>query len=341
MDASDAGEADRLLRLAVDQIVVAAVGRAPEAPIPVGGVRQRLGWRDGLAAGVSGGWRRPVRDQEGERVRIVHRHPGPHADLEPEHTRGDHRVEGEQEVGDAPVVRVRLRRAIRAVHDAEVRVGHLVPRRAVGERVPGPAVRRHLGGVHAAEVQVHGVAGVDVALQRLHPVAVALVHLDAVVGEHRGLELRHRRRRRPRSQVRPDESAALHTGIGHGPDLLLEVALRRLDGHVDAAAAHVELPAMIDTAQALGFVAAVEEAGAAMRAAVLDQAHGPRRDAERDEVLAQQTHAQRRAVGLGQFARQRGGHPVLPHEVAHRCSRSDPTEQLVVVPTQHGRLRAV
>src|SRR5206468_12827900 len=48
MDAADAGVADGLLRLAVDQIVVGLIGDAAEATVPVGRVRQRLGWADDL-----------------------------------------------------------------------------------------------------------------------------------------------------------------------------------------------------------------------------------------------------------------------------------------------------
>src|SRR5262249_16386261 len=42
VNAPDAGVADGLLRLAVDQIVVAVVGHTAEAAVPVRGVRQRL-----------------------------------------------------------------------------------------------------------------------------------------------------------------------------------------------------------------------------------------------------------------------------------------------------------
>ena len=52
----------------------------------------------------------------------------------------------------------------------------------------------------------------------------------------------------------------------------------------------VELPAVVDAAQAVLFVAAEEHRGAAVRAGVADQADASRCVAERDEVLAQQSH---------------------------------------------------
>jgi hypothetical protein len=188
-------------------------------------------------------------------------------------------------------------------------------------------------------MQVHGVPGVDVALERLHPVAAALKDLDAAAREHRGLELGHRRRRRARSEIRPHEPATLDAGIGQSANLVLERAVGGLDRHVDAAARDIEFPAVIHAPQALGLVAAVEQACAAMRAAVLDQSDGAGRHPKRDEALTEQTHAQRRSFGLGQLARERGGNPILPHEVAHWRSRSDAAEQLVVISAQHGRLR--
>src|SRR5262249_50422461 len=94
--------------------------------------------------------------------------------------------------------------------------------------------------------------------------------------------------------------------------------------------------AVIDAAQALLLVAPVEKARAAVRATVADQSDRTGRGTKRDEVLAQQAHPQRRAVARRELARQGRRHPVLAHQVAHRCVGSHATEQLVVFPTQHG-----
>jgi hypothetical protein len=51
--------------------------------------------------------------------------------------------------------------------------------------------------------------------------------------------------------------------------------------------------------------------------------------AERDKIFAQQPNAHRRAIGLGDLARQQGRDPVAPHHLAHCCSGSDPGQQRV------------
>ena len=115
----------------------------------------------------------------------------------------------------------------------------------------------------------------------------------------------------------------------------LEVRLGRLGRHVDAVAGDVELPAVVDAAQALFFVAAEEHRGAAVRAGVLHQADRAGRRAEGDQVLAQQLDAQRRAVGRRQLVRADRRHPVLAHQVAHGRAGADATEGFVVLFTEH------
>ena len=182
------------------------------------------------------------------------------------------------------------------------------------------------------------MARVDVAFERLHPVALALIDLDARALGHQGLEVGQRRRSRPAPEIGPDDPVPLHARIRDGPHLVLEAALRRLARHVDAGAALVELPAVIDAAQAVFLVAPVEEAGAAVRAGVLDEPDRARGDAEGDEVLAEEADPDGRAALVRQLARQPRGHPVLAHERAHGCPRPDAAEQLIVLATQHGRL---
>ena len=59
---------------------------------------------------------------------------------------------------------------------------------------------------------------------------------------------------------------------------------------------------------------------------------------EHDEVLAQQAHAYGIAVGVRHLGTQHDGHPVLPHQVAHRHTGADPAQRFVVLCTQHRRL---
>ena len=147
-------------------------------------------------------------------------------------------------------------------------------------------------------VQEAQVAGVDVAFERLQPVALAQDGTDEplAVRQHVGIEVGQRRWRRARPHVRPDHTAAFSTGIRGHFDLVLEVALRRLVRHVDAVAVHVELPAVIDAAQPTFLVSAEEHRGAAVRTVVVDQAYSAVAVAEGDELLTQQQHAHRIAV---------------------------------------------
>src|SRR5262249_54982793 len=58
-------------------------------------------------------------------------------------------------------------------------------------------------------------------------------------------------------------------------------------------------------------------------------------DAERDEALAQQAHAQGWTVRCWQLVRTGGWNPVLTHEIPHRCPGADATQQLIVLFAQH------
>jgi hypothetical protein len=122
-------------------------------------------------------------------------------------------------------------------------------------------------------VQEHRVAGVDVTLERLHPVAFLPVDLDAALWHYVGLEVRQRLRRGARTEIGPHEPATLDARL-RARGLLLEVALGGLARHVHSSAGHVELPAVVHAPQPLVLVAPAEQAGAAVRAVVLDQADG-------------------------------------------------------------------
>src|ERR1700730_2877184 len=110
-------------------------------------------------------------------------------------------------------------------------------------------------------MQEPGVDGVDVALQRLQPIRLELgcrYILNDVCGCHVGFEIGKWGRCGTRSHVRPDDAAALLTRVRSCLDLVSEIALGRLVGHVDARAVHIEFPAVVHTPQA-GFLVATEE----------------------------------------------------------------------------------
>ena len=215
----------------------------------------------------------------------------------------------------------------------DLEVGALVTRPNLGDAAAAGRVNR---GVQPG-VQEGVVALVDVAFHRLDPITrLDSLPVEAlIVVDVQELELGNRGRRVLRPHVRPDHVVALDARIGHGAHLRLERALLGLARHVDARALAVELPAVVHAADPFALVAPEEERGAAMRAVVLDQPDPTRRDAERDEVLAEQTHAHRRAVGLGELGGEQRGNPVLADEVARGCPGSDAAEEVVLGGGEH------
>src|SRR5271165_513532 len=184
-------------------------------------------------------------------------------------------------------------------------------------------------------VQDRRVRGVDAAFERLQPVALFPNLRDVAVGfrDLRPLESRRRRHLVARSHIGPDHPAYLGRRIGGQADLVTERL--RLVHLLDAIAFDVELPAVIDAAQAGFLVASEPQGGAAMRAKLLDEPDAALAVAKTDELLAEQLHAHRRAVGLGEFARQEGRNPIPPQHIAHRRARSYSRHQLVLFARQH------
>src|SRR5439155_206073 len=95
---------------------------------------------------------------------------------------------------------------------------------------------------------------------------------------------------------------ALPAGVGGCADLRLEVAFRRLRRHVEALAGDVELPAVVDAAEAFFFIAAEEERRTPMGAGVLDESGGAGGRPKGDQVLADKPN------GLLLHHRDKSGH---------------------------------
>src|SRR5712691_8292222 len=72
-----------------------------------------------------------------------------------------------------------------------------------------------------------------------------------------------------------------------------------------------------------------------MRAVVVDEADLTAGRSEADQVFAEESHAERCSVRLGELVGADGRQPVLPHEIAHRRARADTTQVLVVRLAQH------
>jgi hypothetical protein len=144
----------------------------------------------------------------------------------------------------------------------------------------------------------------------------------------------HRLERRQRwcyiagTHIDVDQAAALGHLVRLSLDLLPEILVCRQIGHIEAVARDVVFPAVIDAAQAAFFIAAEEQRGAAVRAAVVEHADPPCAVAEGDQSLAQQHQGKRVAVG-SQLRRQAGRHPVLSHQRAHRGTGANTRQQFV------------
>src|SRR6516165_6098898 len=73
-----------------------------------------------------------------------------------------------------------------------------------------------------------------------------------------------------------------------------------------------------------------------MRAEFIDEADAALAVAKTNEAFAEQPDTHRRAVGLGQFAREKRRDPVSAQHVTHRGSGPGPRHELVVFACQHG-----
>ena len=188
-----------------------------------------------------------------------------------------------------------------------------------------------------AAVQERQVRRIEAAFDALQPVAL----LDVARGEAlfggnlRPFEIREFRLELGRPHIGPHDLAALDAGIGARLELRLDardrfVAHLRHAGDIDAGALNVELEAVIDAAQTALFVAAEEQRRGAVRTALVQKPNAAAGVAEKHEVLAQQPHADRRRVGFGDLMREGCGHPIAPHQFAHRRARAHAGQAFIV-----------
>ena len=187
-------------------------------------------------------------------------------------------------------------------------------------------------------LQVGDVGGVDVALQRLQVVALLKILDDSPLVRLDQAPLHVRQLGRQvftRAEVGPDHAAPLPRGVRLELDFAAEVRVVGLAGQVDAVAMHVELPPVIDTAQAALLVSAVEERGATMGTECFDEADLTVGVPKRDQVLAHDLDADRWTVGFGNFVGQQHGQPVATEQFAHGCAAVGPGDKSVVQGAEH------
>src|SRR5207249_1004357 len=108
--------------------------------------------------------------------------------------------------------------------------------------------------------------------------------------------------RRLPPHVGPANAGSLHDGIRAHPHSVLEIAVTWLGRAFHRLAADVVLPAVVDAAEATFLVASIEKVSAAMRTQRIHQADIAIGVSKRDQVLAQQSHPNRHAVGAPEIA---------------------------------------
>ena len=185
--------------------------------------------------------------------------------------------------------------------------------------------------------------GVDATLQRLQPVALLddLGSMAVGLGLTRELERGLRGRLLLRPHVGPDDAADLHRGVRRDTHLAAEVILFGLVRHVHARAIHVELPAVVDAADAVLLVPAQPERRKAVGAPLAHQAYAAGRVAEGNEVLTEDAQAQGIAVGMRQLMRDEDRLPVAAHQLAHRRTGPHAGQSFVVPGRKHAWLPLV
>ena len=194
-----------------------------------------------------------------------------------------------------------------------------------------------LGRWHVGGVQARAVRRVDRALEHLRPVARD-VHLDDADARFarrrpgRRLEFAHRL---ARTHPDPEEAAAFAYRIGL---VLLPEARRRargFRGHVEHTALDIELPAVIQAAQAALLVAAEGERSAAVQAVLAKNSEAALRVPEDHQVLAEQARSHRRPILVRGLLGHADRQPVAPHDLPHRRAALDAAQQFILLAGQH------
>ena len=114
-----------------------------------------------------------------------------------------------------------------------------------------------------------------------------------------------------------------------------------LGDHFEYVALHVELPAVVQAAQAAVFVTAVDQRGAAVRAVLANHADAAFAVAEHDKVFAEDARLDRCAVRFADLFNQADRGPVLAHQLAHGGFAFYAAQQFVFFMSQHRCLLAI
>ena len=190
-------------------------------------------------------------------------------------------------------------------------------------------------------VQDACMSGIDRTLDRLRVIAF-VDDLEGLARTFRHVEPREVRERRflfLGAHIGPHHPTGDACGIGlyaHGVGQLGILGLR---GRIHALAAHVELPAVKQAAQAAIAVDAKRQRRAAVGAMLVQQTDSAFAIAEGDQIFTQQADANGLSVVLRQLAFKQSGHPIAAQNLAHRGAGAGVGEEFVVFAGKHEPLR--
>ena len=229
--------------------------------------------------------------------------------------RRDQHRERRDEQRDAQVVvrgGVLDRTADRDIAKAEIGALHLETRRLVGGRAQPLAVPSPWR-PSTAPAPCRSNAALELCAESIAPSSTcAQLHADMHLDDA-GTRIVRRAAPTPAARTRhalagspiqiQTKAARFTAGVGLVLHLLREPTLARLRGHFDDIAFDVDLPSVVQAAQAAFLVASQRERGPAVRTVFVDHAKAPLAVAKGDEVLAEQANAHRRAVRLRRLPR--------------------------------------
>ena len=247
------------------------------------------------------------------------------------------------EAGEHELTHARIHKAVR--HVAQSRLAHAIARVIhfhFGRQVLHREVHIAVVGTatdHGAAVQNPEVRGVQVGFQALQPVVIEHGAFRMHMSRGQGVEFEKRKGRGGLSfaQVHPHHATAFAHRIAfrvHGIKECLKPWIGPFAGRFQKTACGVKAPAVINADEGIAFVSRQGQRGTAVRTGLIEKTHRAVGRAPDHVVLAEQTHALRRAIGF-QRRRNGGGHPILAEQAGHAAAGSDASETIFLVTIHH------
>ena len=115
-----------------------------------------------------------------------------------------------------------------------------------------------------------------------------------------------------------------------------QATAKRLRGHVHHIASHIHLPAVVQATQTTVFVAPVDQRNFAMRTIFVHDTHTAFGIPENNQVFAQNSCLDGRAIWLRHFFNQTNGNPLSAHELPHGRIAFNTAQQVIFFWGYHG-----